>query len=620
MNRFIRWQGLVIFFTVVSIVAAFILVFAEPLLKDQLVKQAEKINKAEVNIGQVNIHYFPFGLSLNNVQVTNAKQATENLVSFELLTAKVDLWRYWFGKTIIDDLSIAGLTLDQKRENIGQIYKEPSDFDDTENEISPEKSNQEQEKSASSSLPDVESVLSDSNLQTVKNSQRLQASYKSEKEKLAKVKADLPNEDDLAVYQEKLKQLSKRKIKSTNDLKQLKSDFKTLKSQFKQDKKAIKAAQAQISLSKKQLLPLITALKNSPEEDWQHIETTYQQKGGGNAAIAGILFGDKAEKYLKYLDKAYGYIEPYIGNDDKKEASSELDKVSGRFIHFDEHQPLPEFLLRKALIDIALPEGDFSLVIDNLTHQHWILAESTQVHLTSTNAGSRELSASQKPLTDQLQATNKAMTGQVDIHYNFSLTDTGQYNSKGRWEVNQYPLTNVDLVDEGKFNIVLKSSIFKGTGKLTNEGQLLDSSHAIVLSNTHYEGQADSSLQRSILKVLQSSNELTADFIIDGEVRSPNMDISSSIDDVFMEGLRQESKQKLAEFKGKVQAGLNEKLTQSLNLNEQEFQQLTALESSISDQDKFLDNLLSSDVIKDKGDELKDKLKDKLKGKLKKLF
>jgi hypothetical protein len=77
---------------------------------------------------------------------------------------------------------------------------------------------------------------------------------------------------------------------------------------------------------------------------------------------------------------------------------------------------------------------------------------------------------------------------------------------------------------------------------------------------------------------------------------------------------------KLTEFKTQVYSGLNEKLAQSLQLNNQKDAEFVNFEALLGDTDNTLEQLKNSDIVEQQKKKLQNKAKDKLKDKLSDLF
>lgn len=589
MSRFIRWQGLIAFAAILALLSSFVYLFAEPIVRKGLESSVAQYTGAEVNIESVELNYFPLNLTVNGLQVTDAGKPEQNLLAFDSASAGIDLWQYFYGKTIIEQLAVNQLKFDQVRVNVGEVYRQPKQQEENTQEQGalPE---------VNIALPDPKTLLDDSNLITVKRAKTLEASYQEEKQKLADLKENLPSKDKLKYYQDEVKKLTKVKVKSLDDLDKLQKQFDALKKEFKADQKLVKQAKEQLSDSQKLLSTQLTDLKNAPEEDWQVIAKQYQLDQIGGDDFAHILFGEQARAYYQYTDIAWQYmLAKSSGNQEEVAALSD----KGRFVHFDAQDKLPSFLIKQANISVSLPQGDFEITIKELTHQHWIRQLPTMI--TS-------------------QTNELAQGGSIGINGQFALNEQQQVSAKGDWQVNAMPIANKPLSDSKELQLTLEKSHLTAKGQLVVDNNQLHSNNHFTLADSQLAGNASKSSYQFLLNTLKKINKLEIELDAEGAIDSPDISLSSSLDDVLKEALGQQVNAKVEQFKESMQTGLNQKLADSLDISESQAEELAQLSAVLNDTEGALKSLEDSDVIKAKKKKLKNKAKDKLKDKLGDIF
>ncbi len=595
MARFIRWQGLVAFIVLSALVAVFLYLFAETLVKKAMVTSAESAFGAEVNITEVKLAYSPLQISVLGLQVTDKENPKQNLFSFERAAAGVDVWQYLFGKIIVEQLEVSKLEFSSVRSSEGKVYA-----DEQANEIAKD-SLSDKAKSmlpeVDMQLPDVKTLLNDSNLLTVKASEQLQASYKAEQVKLNALKAQLPNKEKLKSYQEQVKALGKVKVKSLADIEKIKAEFEQIKAQFKADQVLVKKAKQQVLASKDLLAKQVNEVKSSPGKDWQQIEKKYQLESIDTEDFAHILFGEQARGYVQKAQWAYEKVSPFIGdsndNDDKVTVKSH---ANGRFIYFKEETPLPSILVKKALFSIEHEQDNFTLEGSELTHQHWVRGRDSLLNITSSS------------------------NGEVNLNSKFKLTKSGGFTADGNWSVNNRALSNTNLTASKALTLSLNAAKLTGEGKFNfNNSDILATNH-LSLNQASYQGQATTKVTKLLLDTIKSLDKLTIDIGVNGEVAKPDFTIASSLNDALTGAFKKQVSGKLNEFKSKVNKGLNDKLAGALKLGDSQNAELLDLEALLTNTDKALADLKNSDVVKQQQKKLEDKAKDKLKNKLGDLF
>ena len=598
MKKYIRFSGLIGFFAIMSLVVVLLYLFAETLVKSAIEQTGGAMLGAEVNVASVALQYSPLILTINNLEATDAEQPSHNMFSFKQAKAGIDIWQYLVGKTIIEQLDVKQLELMTKRNSVGRVFSYSKD--------------DKQQSVAGGSilpsmdiqLPDIKSILDDSNLLTVKAAEQLQTSYSEEKLKLGALKETLPSKAKLAAYQVKIKNIGKMKVKSLADFNQIKVEFDRVKKEFKADQAIVNAAKKQLVESKQRIAKQLNALKNAPKQDWQAIEKKYQLDNLNIEDFAHILFGEQARGYYQKLENFYQRIAPFINSENKtKESQQEQQEQlsdKGRFIHFDENAPLPTFLIKQAALSMVLEQGDFEITATELTHQHWYRNKASKVHIS---------------------ATNLANGGNMQIDSQFEFAQNGDLLGQGQWLIKQLVLENMPLTDAKSLALTLTKGELSGSGQFTvDQNNNIGSNNHFVLTKASYQGEADTKFANILLDTFKSFNELTLDVNVVGLIEQPKWSISSSLDKAIKGAFKKQIASKLAEFKSKVNSELNEKLAQSLQLNNQRNAELINFEALLGDTDNTLEQLKNSAVVKEQKKKLTDKVKGKLKNKLSDLF
>jgi uncharacterized protein (TIGR03545 family) len=604
-KNYVRFSGLISFFAVTLLVAFLLYLFAETLVKSAIEQVGGSMLGAEVNVASVDLEYSPLVLTINNLEVTDAEQPSHNLFSVKQSKAGIDLWQFLLGKTIIEQLDVVKLELMTVRGHVGEVYSQNQTDEQqpiTVESLMPAMDLQ---------LPDIKSILDDSNLLTVKAAEQLQTSYDEEKLKLNALKEKLPSKAKLAAYKLKIKNISKMKVKNLDDFNKVKTEFDNIKKDFNDDQAIVKAAKTQFLSSKKRLVKHVSALKNAPKQDWQTIESKYQLETVNTEDFAHILFGEQARGYYQKAEKLYQRIAPFLNSDNKVNKDTQANlSAQGRFIHFDENSPLPEFLVKNAKLSIMLAQGDFEITAKELTNQHWYRNKASTVHISSTNL------------------TNG---GDFTMDSQFERAKNGDLSGEGQWLIKQFALQNMQLTDVKSLALTLIEGKLSGSGDFavnqnndtgsthTKSSNIVSNSH-FVLANASYQGEADNKFAGILLDTFKSLDELTLNVNVVGDVEQPKFNMSSSLDKAVKVAFKKQIANKLIEFKTQVNSGLNEKLAQSLQLSNENDTELVNFEALLGDTNNALEQLKSSDVVKQQKKKLQDKAKDKLKSKLSDLF
>ncbi|MFT5760557.1 MAG: hypothetical protein ACI9LM_005344, partial [Alteromonadaceae bacterium] len=583
-RRFIRWQGLIGFVSIIVLMAALVFLFADKLVKAGIEKSGEWYLGAQVNVEEVIVDFSPLSLTIIGFEATDPENPSHNMVSFTKAVTRIELWQYLLGKIHITDLTIAQLELGKKRRSVGEVYftadaKASDDTDKATNGLP----------SLGSSLPSVDDLLKDNNLQTVKQAQLLQETYKTEQAKLDAIQATLPSKEKLADYKRQVKLLTDTKVKSLQDVEKITKAFTELKKQFNADKKRVNQARTQLQQSKELLMAQIQQLKDAPQADWQTIEKKYSLQQIDAADFAHILFGEQARTYLGYAEQVYQKLSPMLTGTSTSPAI-EKNRRDGEFIYFSEQSPQPSVFIENAHVSVVLAQGDIVIEGNELTHQHWMRGQPSVVNVKSNNFQGQ---------------------GKFALKLLFSLDQQQTIKSDGNWQLDNLSVADVAIQKSSALSLSLNSGLVSGKGTFTLFADQVESINEIAVNNADFSGKASSSLSTMFIDKITSTNNLSLTINAKGKVTDPALSISSPLNNQLEGALQKQVSKKLARFKSEVNVGLNKKLSSALGNNESESKALVDLESLINGTGGSLTDLLNSDVTKGHKNQIEDKLKKK---------
>jgi len=583
MSSFIRWQGLVGFVSIIVLLATLSFLFIDTLVKTGLEKSGEWYLGAEVNVDEVEVTFSPLSVTIIGFQATDPEKLTHNMVTFKEAVAGIDLWQYLFGKVHINDLTITQLELDKQRDSEGEVYFTP---DSKGNATGTDTGLP----SLEMKLPSVDDLLNNSNLQTVKQAKLLQETYKTEKAKLAAIRESLPSKEKLVDYQRQVKALSDIKVETLTDVEKVTQDFASLKKQFNADKKLVSEAKAKLQQSKDLIATQMRQLKEAPQNDWQAIEKEYSLEQLDAADFAHILFGKQAREYLGYVELAYKKLSPMLSG------SSATPKVKqsrdgGEFVYFSEQSPQPSVLIENAHVSVVLAQGEVVIEGKELTHQHWIRARESTLNARSDNLKGR---------------------GTFALDMTFSLDEQQILKSDGGWQLGNLVVADVVVQESSALSLSLDNGLVSGKGTFGLLANQVKSINEVAINDAKYTGKASSSLTNVFLDMLQSSDSLAITVSATGPIMSPNLSVSSPLDNQFKGAVQKLVGNKLNSFKGDVTSGLDGKVASTLGSSHTDGKAFADLESLINGVNGSLTDLVNADVTKGHKKQLQGKFKDKI--------
>ncbi|EWH11214.1 hypothetical protein DS2_05135 [Catenovulum agarivorans DS-2] len=587
MKKYLRWQGFVGFIAVIALLAACVYVFAGTLIKFAIEQAGKHYYGAEINVAEVNINWSPVSMEIVGLQVTDKQNPNNNVVEFANAIAAIDLWQYLLGKTLITDLQVTQLQFDSQRAQVGEIYLADEQASEQVQDDQPSKIDE-----VKASIPDVKTLLNNSELITVEKAKALQLAVDEEKSKIKAIQAQLPDKTKLKQYEAKIKRLTDAEVSNIEDLAQLKQQLDELKAEIKQDKAILKAAKDQLSDSNAKLKHASKALKDAPAQDWQQVKETYQLETFEAEDLAHILFGESARSYYQYAEKAYQVLKPFI-NKGQDSAESTVESV-GQFIHFDEENPIPDWIIEQGKIELLNAKGTIWLTLEDIHVQHW------------KKTGASRLTA----YSDSF--AQGSLQGKVD----YWVAEDSSITSEADWQFDQLKVAK-DTSSNAKFS--LQQTVLTGKGEMAYQAGSLDANTVLDLIQPEFSTSSSSRWMKQVIAALNQQEAIPAEINLTGPVSSPSFNINSALDNIVKDSVKASANAELDKLKAEYQSQLNAKMADKLDMSEQQLAQIGDLSDWIDDTEGSLQKLLDAKIDSFK-EKQKDKLKDKVKDKLSKFF
>jgi len=591
MKNIFRWSGLLGFIITVALIGAFWILLAGTLIKHGIEYAGTEAVGAEVDLTGASVGIAPLELRLKRLQVTDPSQPENNMVEFQSAVANLNFWKLMMGQIVINEMSIDGLKFDTKRERPGKVKTRTA-------EASTETAKEKAVKALNKmgiELPSVASILDKEPLLITSRSEELKTSYTEEKAKLETLQGKLPDKKQLQQYQERTKKLTEGKPKDVAEFNQRKQDLDKLKAEIKETKKTLTNAKDEVQQSRKTLQTKLSQLKAAPGEDWRRLSDKYSLSQGGALNLSGLLFGNKVQNWSSQALYWYGLAKPYLGKTgSSEEEESKPQRASGRYIRFPSNDPTPDFLVREARIQVALPFGDVMGQLKNVTDQPEILGRPATLKIDAD-----KLKGAQRLVVD----------GTFDHVAPEKAKDTLQF------KLTALNLDEVKLASQESFPLQLAHAVSNLQGDITLSGNNINADFSGQFSQAKFAAEAKEGLAGEIAKAITAIDKFNIDGGITGTLGAPKFSFSSDLDKRLGEQVQKRIRAKQAEFEQKLRTALEERIAGPQGeyvgkLNDMQLLQ-TSIQGQIDEYDKLLQAKVTGAEDKAKS-EAKDKAKDKL--------
>ena len=594
MLKWIRPAGAIVFLVLITIIALFWWLLADWILKTSIESGGTKIVGARVELSSADLTFSPLGFHLENLQITNPKQPMQNMAQFGQITGSLELRPLLMGQMIIEEMSATGVQFNTERKTSGALPKPKT---------KPKSQQQDAEKSkfdlsaTKDKLPSVDEILAKEPISTLEKAKAFQERIKTERTDFSKNLASLPDEAKLKQHEKRIQELTNSKIKSAEELKQRKQDLNKLKDEIRADRDALRNVRDQLKNAKGELNQQYDALKQAPAEDWNRLASRYGLNATGASNITGMLFGDNAQTWLNRIlawsDQAQRLL-PSGGEDSPQPVKPQ--RGTGRFINFATTNPLPNFLIRKAKLELIIPAGNIELEIKDATPQPDILGRPMRLHAAA----------------DQLQNADSIKIDGVIDHVK---PDTSKDSIT--WSLTGYKMTDVSISKSGSLPLTLTSTLANFKGDIEIKGQALAANVDANFKNANWSSTATEGWTGRVAKTLTSIHQFNLDGNLQGTLSSPNISLSSDLDDQLKQAVAGQLKSAQNELETKFKARLNDEVASMAGPYKDQLAFLTDKESTMDQRINNLDEMLKAELksaVDTKKQETEDKLKDKLKG------
>jgi len=531
-------------------------VIAPPIIKDRLEAELTKAWQAEVNVGAVEVHLLPIGITVRQIQLTDPNQPTRNLAVIGRAYAEpalIDMFKMDM-KPILDEVDVQGIRLYQKRAQAGRVYKKPDQLVEQTRALA-------QQGLPPVRLPEPETILKSEKLKTVEQAEQLKRQLEVLQKQWQDLQQALPNEQTLAQYKAELNKLKQGGLNP-----QVLQQFEQLKKRIEADRKQLEAAKKLLAQAE-QLKTSLAALKKLPAEDLQRLQRKYTFNATGMTHLAQTLLGEQVRAYLQVATGWIARIKPLLEN--------QADQPT-------EPNPALDTLVRQLRINGQLPTGRFDVQAQDVTLNQALYQVTTpyQVRFQHIHAD--------KPVT---------LSGVAD------LLKPARAQIKALLEGVGIRLKDLPLSDSPTLALVLKQAqaSLKGRADVisweTIKGEVNARFDQVALDLLK---ASQPQMQRYLKPVLSQVKDFKLTVKFDGSLYAPRIQIQSDLDKVLGESLQRAMQQQLNMVKQQLMAQLQQKAQAEMGRLSGMLQPLLAGKGQIEGLDKQLQSLLTAQLGGDK--------------------
>jgi uncharacterized protein (TIGR03545 family) len=541
-----RWKFVIPFVVFIVIIVAFIALFLDGIVKGVVEERASLLNRAKVEIGDLDIGFLRPGVRIRGLAVANADNPWRNMVEVGDIAASVSILPFFSKRVVIDEMVMEGVQLNTKRKTSGELPRR------LKKRLEAEK--KEEEKPAEPpcvKLPnlevfkkkfDVKELVDINKLESVKRAKELnedvsamRSGWESELKELdVKKKVD----EIMAKVQGSIQSLEKTEIKGPSDLLKLQNDLKSLREATDTLKGLQEEIQSKKADFKKQVATLEKGLKEEVKKlqdlDLQAILKELGLEQFTKARLAEAFLCPFYAKVLNFIWNNRDKIRKGMPKTGEDEPLQTRIRAEGRDIIFPTIKKGPEFLLKEAKLSMEQEKWSLKGTIQGLTSDPVSYGKPTRVDMK----GKRP----QVFLEAVLDHTRETPIDTVSL------------------DLKEYPLDGFRFTENPLSLTQIARGLLNLAANLVLQGNSIDLKTKTTVNNlvlTFSEEGKENLVVNMVKEAIKTAPSLTIGVAATGTKDNPQLSISSDIDQLFAKQLTRFAGEKVNELKASLGAQIS---------------------------------------------------------------
>jgi uncharacterized protein (TIGR03545 family) len=560
MAKWIRWWGLGAFVVVAAILGCVWIFLVDGWVKYLIEEAGTEAMGAKVELDAADLSFFPAGLTLSRLQVTDPNAPMTNAVEIANVNMGLDGLNLLRRKVIVEEMALEGVRLGTPRATSGATR---------------EVSLQEEESAMFSidlpslEVPDVKNILEQEDLETIRLIERLKTDLKQEKETWEFRMKELPGKAQLAEYKKRVKNLKKAKKGGLEGILGGVGEVQSLKQDIEQEIASLKGAKKEFEDKVALLRTRFNQIKTAPQRDIQHLKAKYNLSPQGLANMSQTLLGSQVGSWVRQGVAWYERAKPFLEGAQAlggSEAGPEVVKPlrgKGVDVHFKEAHPLPDFLIRVTKVSVNLDVGDLAGMVHNITIDQPTLGQPTTFAFSGEQFKGLKSVALEGALNHVVPADSK---------------DQLTLQAKG------YELTDLVLSKDDKWPVALTSGLGDIKMNVELNGQALTANGTGNLRALHLsagkEGDTNP-LTKALSSAVTDISQLSLQADVKGTLEQHDVTLSSDLDRILQNAAGKMVNELAAKFGAELQSAISAKIAKPMQ----------DLKSNLSGFNKIADDL-----------------------------
>ena len=574
--KWLRWKGFIAFIIISALLLVFWFMLIDTIVRSVMEKTATKLVGAEVNISDVDLRLVPLGVTIQGIQATNPNNPQTNAVQITSLACSIETVQLFLRKVIIDEMSITGMAFGTKREKPGFITKALK-----EKERPPKEKETLMPTLPSFSKEDIVKILESEDLKTLDMIKSIQEQTQERKAFWEKKLGEIPDKKDLEQYQERIEQLKKINQRDPQSILDATARIKSLQEDIQKDLRLLKDAQTRFNTDYTAISEQMKQVRDAPGDDLRSLVKKYGPTPQGLGNVSAVLFGEKIGVWVERSLFWYQKINPILQRSKEEKKGQQVTKplrAAGVDVHFKEHTPLPDILVRKTAASVSLEQGIVQGNLFNITTDQDILGSPLSFDFSGDKL---------KGLTSlRLQGSMNRVDPKQSI-------DTLEVSLKG------YALQGVDLgaktlpitLEKGAMNMDLSTNVVNSIISAELKGSVSSAKLTVV------ETADTSRIYSAVSSAFSGIDTFSLEASLKGSPQDYTLNLNSDLEKVLSGALQKAVTNLTKQFEGDLRTALQTKIETPLSSLQSDVSSLSTVEQELTGRIDFADTLLKKAVI-----------------------
>lgn len=568
MTNYIRWKGLLAFLGVIIIICALWFMLVDTIVKRTIEKQGTRAVGARVNVAKADLSLIPSGLELIGLQITNPDEPMKNAVEISRLDMSFDSVHLLRRKIIVKDMAVEGVQFNTPRKKSGAIKKiSGKAVSSLESQSGTRKTPSSKDLFPAFEIPSVAKILEKEDLKSLKLIKSFRKDVQAEQEKWKQILEELPDKSKFEAYQKRIKKLKSSQKGGLGGLLGSAGDMAKLQKDIQRDLDRIKEAtddlKGQLSTFEKRF----NQISKAPLQDFEHLKKKYSISAKGLSNMSRLLFGAKINRWVEQAIAWHERLKPVLQRSPKKEKGPDnIKPIRGKGVNvrFKEHEPLPDFLIRRVKTSLLVDAGNFTGNIQNITPDQDILGT---------------------PLTFTFSGKNMKKLGAVKIDGISNYIIPSRPENRLNLSASKLSLSNLTLSDASDFPVTLASATANVDLQALLKGNAISSNinaafKALKLSTAGRDRAGP--VVEAMYSALSGIKKLNATVNIDGTLEDYQIKVKSDLDRVLKGAVGNLVQQETKKFDKNLKKAILEKTNNPLNDARQNLGGLSGIEGELN--------------------------------------